>query len=116
MPVRFRPPALAAPGFLSPLRAGDESGAFFLFVPTVYPTQDYLDALNRQQRERRFHPYTCGNRRDLSGHLDGEGVLVATTDGWACPYCDYRQPFGTTLPPIAPPFYHPIFDNPCSTV
>lgn len=60
-------------------------------------TQEQIDALNRHQTERRFHPFTCGNRRGSpewkATHLDGEGVLVATLDGWRCPYCDYRQDF-----------------------
>lgn len=49
-------------------------------------------ALNRYQKMRNVHPFTCGsgNRTD-SKHLDGEGVLTATVDGWLCPYCDYKQ-------------------------
>lgn len=58
-------------------------------------TQEQIDALNRQQRDRQFHPYTCGSgRRTDALHLDGEGVLVATAEGWMCPYCDYRQAYG----------------------
>jgi hypothetical protein len=39
-----------------------------------------------------MHPFTCGsgNRIDAA-HLDREGVLFATPNGWICPYCDYRQ-------------------------
>jgi hypothetical protein len=40
--------------------------------------------LNKFQETRRFHPFTCG----------GDGCranLVATTDGWRCPNCDYTQ-------------------------
>jgi hypothetical protein len=38
------------------------------------------------------HPFTCGsgNRTD-ENHLDGEGVLVATENGWICPFCSYTQ-------------------------
>lgn len=57
-------------------------------------TQEQIDAMNRQQRDIRYHPYTCGSgRRTNQYHLDGEGVLIATPSGWVCPYCDYRQPF-----------------------
>ncbi len=55
-------------------------------------TQEYIDALNAHQRNEQFHPYTCGSgRRTDKDHLDGEGVLVATPEGWKCPYCDYKQ-------------------------
>jgi hypothetical protein len=38
---------------------------------------------------------TILNKFQKSGkfHLDGEGILVATKEGWVCPYCDYKQPF-----------------------
>ena len=55
-------------------------------------TQEQVEALNRFQQSGHVHPYTCGSgRRTDADHLDGEGVLVATTEGWKCPYCDYRQ-------------------------
>jgi hypothetical protein len=55
-------------------------------------TQEQVDALNAQQRDSRFHPYTCGKRNSADfNHLDGEGVLVATRHGWVCQFCDYRQ-------------------------
>lgn len=55
-------------------------------------TQEEVDVLNEHQKNHNFHPFTCGsgNRTD-SKHLDGEGVLVATKDGWKCPFCDYKQ-------------------------
>ncbi len=55
-------------------------------------TQTEVDLLNASQQDRRFHPYTCGsgNRTD-ENHKDGEGVLVATVNGWMCPWCPYRQ-------------------------
>lgn len=54
--------------------------------------QETIDRLNARQRDDSMHPYTCGNRKDIAKtHADGEGVLVATKDGWICPYCDYRQ-------------------------
>lgn len=48
--------------------------------------------LNDWQLNENVHPFTCGSgkRRDAS-HLDGEGVLVATRNGWICPYCPYTQ-------------------------
>lgn len=58
---------------------------------TPWP-QDFVDRLNAHQQAGEFHPYTCGNRKNIQEtHADGEGVLVATVDGWKCPYCDYRQ-------------------------
>lgn len=45
---------------------------------------EQVTALNIYQHDGRFHPFTCGND---SRHR----VLVATTDGWICEDCDYRQ-------------------------
>lgn len=55
-------------------------------------TPEQVDALNLFQNDGWHHPFTCGsgNRADAA-HLDGEGVLVATAQGWKCPYCDYTQ-------------------------
>ncbi len=55
-------------------------------------TPEQVAAMNAFQARGDFHPFTCGsgNRGDAA-HLDGEGRLVATADGWVCPYCDYRQ-------------------------
>ncbi len=55
-------------------------------------TDDEIEALNSWQKSKLTHPYTCGsgNRTDAA-HTDGEGVLVATRDGWICPFCDYTQ-------------------------
>lgn len=47
-------------------------------------TDEQVEALNRYQREGKFHPFTCGND---SRHQN----LVATKDGWICPNCDYTQ-------------------------
>lgn len=55
-------------------------------------TDEQVAALNRFQNYYWTHPFTCGSgRRTDSDHLDGEGALVATNDGWICPYCDYKQ-------------------------
>lgn len=55
-------------------------------------TEEEVRKLNDHQNDCRLHPFTCGsgNRKDKN-HLDGEGVLVATVNGWICPYCDYTQ-------------------------
>jgi len=37
-----------------------------------------------------MHPFTCATG-ETKKDLDGEGVLVATPEGWVCPYCDYTQ-------------------------
>lgn len=52
-----------------------------------------VDKLNRWQHSTNVHPYTCGYSRTDEYHLDGEGILLATKDGWECPYCEYRQPY-----------------------
>lgn len=54
-------------------------------------TEDQVRSLNEFQKSGVFHPFTCGGNRTDANHLDGEGVLVATQEGWVCPYCDYRQ-------------------------
>lgn len=56
-------------------------------------TDEQIAALNAQQHDCEFgcvHPYTCGNNSDH--------VLTATRDGWACPECDYRQPYRGETP------------------
>lgn len=47
-------------------------------------TPEQVAALNVWQQRGDAHPFTCG--RD-STHR----VLLATTDGWTCEDCDYRQ-------------------------
>lgn len=71
-----------------------DDGRYDLFAPW---TQDQINSLNAYQLSGVCHPYTCGggSRKD-DRHLDGEGVLIATPDGWMCPYCDYRQEFAMT--------------------
>lgn len=55
-------------------------------------TPEQVEVLNRFQKSRRFHPFTCGSgRRTDIYHLDGEGILKATEAGWVCPWCDYTQ-------------------------
>lgn len=54
--------------------------------------ESVLDFANRRQRSGVVHPYTCGKNSDH--------VLVATPDGWACPECDYRQPYRGGAPPV----------------
>jgi hypothetical protein len=55
-------------------------------------TKEQVEGLNRFQEEGWMHPFTCGsgNRTD-EHHLDGEGKLVATENGWICPFCPYTQ-------------------------
>lgn len=54
-------------------------------------TSEQVKLLNNFQKSQHAHPFTCGGDRTDENHLDGEGILVATEDGWVCPYCDYRQ-------------------------
>lgn len=55
-------------------------------------TPQEVKNLNEYQQARAYHPFTCGsgNRTDAD-HLDGEGILFATVNGWICPWCDYTQ-------------------------
>lgn len=55
-------------------------------------TSEEVQSLNDYQKSGVFHPFTCGSgRRTDADHLDGEGLLVATENGWVCPYCDFTQ-------------------------
>lgn len=54
-------------------------------------TPEQVKSLNDYQHSGAFHPFTCGGDRTDEKHLDGEGLLVATEDGWVCPYCPYQQ-------------------------
>lgn len=49
----------------------------------VAPWDDHtVQCLNKFQHGP-MHPFTCG--------FDTRHVLVATNDGWVCPFDDYRQ-------------------------
>jgi hypothetical protein len=52
---------------------------------------EQIECLNRWQFAGSNHPFTCGGQRTDEHHLDGEGVLMATAEGWKCPYCAYTQ-------------------------
>ena len=54
-------------------------------------TPEEVESLNAYQQARMYHPFTCGGDRTDDKHLDGEGLLVATEEGWVCSYCEYRQ-------------------------
>jgi hypothetical protein len=57
--------------------------------------------LNAWQKNRRFHPFTCGGQRNDAEHNAyaeahpgaDRGQLVATEQGWICPVpgCGYTQ-------------------------
>jgi len=55
----------------------------------VFTPEEVL-SLNEYQNSGVMHPFTCGGGHRTE-HPDGEGLLVATTQGWICPYCEYRQ-------------------------
>lgn len=54
-------------------------------------TAEQIADLNFCQTSGCSHPYTCGFDRKDKKHLDGEGILIATENGWICSYCDYKQ-------------------------
>lgn len=51
-------------------------------------TESQVENLNIYQNIGIMHPFTCGKRDNL--HEKGD-LLVATTEGWICPSCDYTQ-------------------------
>ena len=55
-------------------------------------TDEQVIALNTFQQADQFHPFTCANRGDGKHiYTSDYGILIATTDGWGCPSCDYTQ-------------------------
>jgi len=65
-------------------------------------SEDVVKTLNEYQTSGKFHPYTCGTpdcgRTKLCVNWRGDqhevffrSELVATTNGWICPNCDYTQ-------------------------
>lgn len=56
-------------------------------------TTEQVVSLNGYQRARVMHPFTCGNRGDARhAQVNSEfDVLVATVNGWICPFCDWKQ-------------------------
>lgn len=63
-------------------------------------TDEQVKALNKYQKERFMHPFTCPNDHD-------NRELVATNNGWICKYCDYRQDWCHDW--MADTDKHPIF-------
>jgi hypothetical protein len=61
----------------------------FIIKVTAPFTPEQVESLNGYQSALLFHPFTCRHRDD-GKHTD-EAVLIASTDGWQCPCCDYRQ-------------------------
>jgi hypothetical protein len=57
-------------------------------------TDAQVMALNTYQADNRFHEFTCPNDHAFwrSGPADTtRRTLLATTDGWLCLTCGYRQ-------------------------
>lgn len=48
-------------------------------------TEEQVKNLNEYQNLGIVHEYTCRNEHYYSR------VLIATTQGWICPNCDYKQ-------------------------
>lgn len=51
-------------------------------------TPEQVDMLNRYQADDTVHGYTCEH---WHGDPASRRLLVATTRGWICRYCDYTQ-------------------------
>lgn len=64
-------------------------------MPHITPpwSTDQVAQLNAWQRSDFVHPFTCDHRSDgRHGELYGDtGTLVATINGWICPWCSYTQ-------------------------
>ena len=75
-------------------------------------TEEQVESLNAYQTSGVFHEYTCGNddcpgkSRYVEGRpgfaeivrgLSTGDILVATTEGWACPSCNYTQDWALTF-------------------
>ncbi len=59
-------------------------------------TEERVKLLNNRQKNGFVHPYTC-NRDKLDCEVrsqKGDGILIATADGWVCPCGQYKQDFG----------------------
>lgn len=62
-------------------------------------SQETADALNRFQRNGKFHPFTCAGDRTDAFHaaavvnysLSDAGQLHAILNGWVCKGCSYTQ-------------------------
>ena len=61
-------------------------------------TVEQVYYLNKYQSLDSVHPFTCirqvnyeVNAKDHDLDLGGRSKLVATVNGWICPYCDYTQ-------------------------
>jgi len=64
---------------------------------------DQVQKLNEYQRNEFFHPFTCGGG-NIENNLDcerqnnkGEGILIATNEGWVCPCGKYKQNWAHTF-------------------
>lgn len=56
-------------------------------------TEEQVKHLNEQQQSGKVHPYTC-DRSSMNCQVrfnEGDGILLATTDGWICPCGNYKQ-------------------------
>lgn len=71
-------------------------------------TEEHVKNLQSFQKYKFLHPYTCGGNRKDKHHLDGEGILVPTVNGWICPYCSYTQ--DTCHESIASQFWETVYE------
>jgi hypothetical protein len=66
-------------------------------------SDDQVAKLNEYQHDRFFHPFTCGggnveNDPDCERQNNkGEGILIATNEGWVCPCGKYKQNWAHTF-------------------
>lgn len=51
-----------------------------------------VTSLNQFQSSGVMHEFTCGSGERIAPSHDAQGgALIATLNGWICPYCDYTQ-------------------------
>lgn len=62
---------------------------------------DQVEKLNKYQEHGFFHPFTCcsaGTEEKCERRNGkGEGILIATNEGWVCPCGEYKQNWAHTF-------------------
>lgn len=69
-------------------------------IKTPFSTE-HVEKLNKYQQSGFFHPFTCCSAGDDETcerrNGKGEGILIATNEGWVCPCGKYKQDWAHTF-------------------
>jgi hypothetical protein len=64
-------------------------------------TDSQVEKLNQYQEKGFFHPFTCcsagSEEKCERRNHKGEGLLIATNEGWVCPCGEYKQDWAHTF-------------------